>query len=264
MKSSVITALFCASGIFAAPFTEQRRQRRAVRDRRTLRPQNVTTAPAKIDSGNAVNVEYSSNWAGAVLIGNGYTRVSGQIVVPNAQLPQGGDAGQQYAASAWVGIDGDTCGSAILQTGIDSLIQNGQQTFDAWYEWFPDYSYNFDGFDIGAGDTIEMTVEAYSSASGVATLTNYRTGQTVSHSFDGQGGNALCQTNAEWIVEDFSVGGGLVPFADFGSVTFTGVSAISNGAEVDSSGSTIFDINQDGRVLTDCSAGGDTVTCRYV
>ncbi|KAF4500527.1 glycosyl hydrolase family 43 [Fusarium agapanthi] len=39
------------------------------------------------------------------------------------------------AASAWVGIDGDTCQTAILQTGI-SFYADG--SFDAWYEWIPD------------------------------------------------------------------------------------------------------------------------------
>ena len=35
-----------------------------------------------------------------------------------------------HAASAWVGIDDDTSGSAILQTGIDSKVTDGEVSYD--------------------------------------------------------------------------------------------------------------------------------------
>ena len=43
----------------------------------------------------------------------------------------------------------------------------------------------------------------------------------------------LCGENAEWIVEDYEEGSSLIPFANFGTVTFTGVVATT------SSGSTV-------------------------
>lgn len=46
----------------------------------------------------------------------------------------------QYAASAWVGIDGDTADNSILQTGVDFYAEGGEVGFDAWYEWYPDYA----------------------------------------------------------------------------------------------------------------------------
>ena len=51
------------------------------------------------------------------------------FTVPDPKFPSGADSGM-YAASAWVGIDGDTCGNAILQTGIDFTIDNGQVSYD--------------------------------------------------------------------------------------------------------------------------------------
>ena len=257
--STILAGLTCASTILAAPFTEHRRARRAERAARRSLPRNVSRAASADD-----NVQYDSNWAGAVLVGTGYTSVSGSVVVPTAIEPAGGLAGTQYAATAWVGIDGDTCSSAILQTGVDFFVQDGVPSFDAWYEWFPDYSYTFDGFAVNAGDTIDMNVVATSGTAGTATLTNQNTGQTVSHSFNGNVQGSLCQTNAEWIVEDFSQGNSLVPFADFQTVTFTGANAVSNGATVDATGSTIVDIKQNNQVLTSCSASGDQVTCSYV
>ena len=67
-----------------------------------------------------------------------------------------------------------------------------------------------------------VTVFASSKTGGKATITNHRTGVQVSHTFAGQ--PALCEYDAEWIVEDFS-SGGLVPFANFGKVAFTNAKA---------------------------------------
>ncbi|POR39506.1 Aspergillopepsin-2 [Tolypocladium paradoxum] len=198
--------------------------------------------------------EYSNNWAGAVQIGNGFTKVEGTITVPQVS----GDS--NAAASAWVGIDGDTCSTAILQTGVSFY---GDGSFDAWYEWIPDYSHSFTDFQFGVGDQIKMSVDASSKTSGVAVLENLRTGQKVSHTFTNPP-STLCETNAEWIVEDFQMGGQLVPFANFGSVTFTDASASGSSGTVTPSGATIIDIqDQSGNILTDCGTSGNDLTCKY-
>ena len=133
----------------------------------------------------------------------------------------------------------------------------------AWYEWFPDYAYDFTGISFKAGEEIEVTVTASSKTSGKATITNKSSGKTVSHTFSGQ--PALCEFDAEWIVEDFSSGGGLVPFANFGKVEFTGAKAGTNsGASVGPSGANLFDIQQNNKVLTSASTGSNSVTVAYV
>ncbi len=215
-------------------------------------------------SGGAAPVSYSSNWAGAVLVGSGYTSVVGTIKVPVPRAPQGGDASTTYSTSAWVGLDGDTCQTSILQTGVDFTISGGVVSYDAWYEWFPDYAYNFADFLISAGDEIRMTANASSTTSGSVTLENLTTLQQVSHAFSAQSA-ALCETNAEWIVEDYEENGALVPFANFGSVTFSDCSVgTTAGKAADVSGSEILDIKQNSKVLTDCSTSGtSTVTCQY-
>ncbi|AEO63648.1 uncharacterized protein THITE_2109181 [Thermothielavioides terrestris NRRL 8126] len=203
---------------------------------------------------NTTYPEYSSNWAGAVQIGTGFTFVTGTITVPSVYN------GNPYsAASAWVGIDGDTCQTAILQTGVSFY---GDGSYDAWYEWIPDYSYSFSGFGLRAGDEIRMTVDATSKTTGVATLENLSTGAKVSHTFRNTP-STLCETNAEWIVEDFESGGSLVPFADFGTVTFTDAYATGSGGQVTPQGATIIDIRQSGRVLTNCGTSGADLTCTY-
>lgn len=92
---------------------------------------------------------------------------------------------------------------------------------------------------------------------------NVSKGQTVTHTFSGQSA-ALQELNAEWIVEDFSSNGGLVPFANFGTVTFTGASATGSSGTVTPAGASILDIKQNGQVLTSVSSSGSSVTISYV
>jgi hypothetical protein len=56
-----------------------------------------------------------------------WTAVTATFVIPTPSAP----SGQSTAyASAWVGIDGDTCGSAILQTGVDFNVESGKVSYD--------------------------------------------------------------------------------------------------------------------------------------
>ncbi|KAK3682394.1 acid proteinase [Podospora appendiculata] len=276
LTSFICAAIFSASAVIALPtelgdgVTLVRREprmnaRRAARGRKT-NPNIPAASDASIDAiTNNTNINYSTNWAGAVLIGTGYKSVTATIIVPTPKKPSGGSSSTQYAASAWVGIDGDTCQTAILQGGVDFYVQGTTVSFDAWYEWYPDYAYTFSGFPISAGDSITMTVTASSTSAGSVKLTNNTKNKSVTHSFSGET-KKLCETNAEFIVEDFEENGSLVPFANFGAVTFSGASVTTtSGTTVGVSGATIFDIKQNNVVLTDCSvSGSSTVTCTYV
>ncbi|KAI0628022.1 aspergillopepsin [Trametes polyzona] len=264
--AALICQVLLATATFAIPTSRERLAQRVARRAASAhlshpkRPS--TTAVTEIDSlSNVTHPEFSTNWAGAVLIANTatYKSVTGTFTVPTPREPSGGSG--THSASAWVGIDGDTCGSAILQTGVDFTISGNSVSFDAWYEWFPDFAHDFSGFRISPGNQITATVTASSRTGGTATLINHSTGQQVSHSFSGQ--PALCQENAEWIVEDFEEGGGLVPLANWGTVTFTGASAGTGSGSVGPSGATIIDMEQNGRQLTSVSASGSSVTVTY-
>ena len=108
--AAAASTLLLVGSAVAAPGTAMRAERhqKRVASGRKGNPLNRVEAPA--DSHKS-NVEYSSNWAGAILIGTGYTSVTGTFTAPTPSTAGSG--------SAWVGIDGDTCTTAILQTGID-------------------------------------------------------------------------------------------------------------------------------------------------
>ncbi|KAK8193194.1 peptidase A4 family-domain-containing protein [Phyllosticta capitalensis] len=224
----------------------------------------TTNAPTKTE------VEYSSNWAGAVIEeppSGTFTAVSGKFTVPTPSVPSGSSGSGEYAsASAWVGIDGDTYGNAILQTGVDFYAtSSGSYSFDCWYEWYPDYAYDFSGIEISAGDVVTVSVTSSSSSAGTAVIENETTGQSVSKSLTAPESSAtLGGQNAEWIVEDFESNGSLVSFADFGSVTFTDATAkTSTGNTYDPSDATVIDIEQGSTVLTSVSISSDEVTVTY-
>lgn len=89
--TSVFTALLCAEAAFGARLTEKRRESREARKlaRRSSETGAVRSTQPKITSENFIegvtnqsNVEYSTNWAGAVLIGTGYTEVTATVTVP--------------------------------------------------------------------------------------------------------------------------------------------------------------------------------------
>ena len=132
----------------------------------------------------------------------------------------------------------------------------------AWYEWYPDYAYDFSGISFSAGDSVQVTVTATSTKAGTAKIENLTTGKTVTKSITSS--YALCEQDAEWIVEDFEENGGLVAFADFGTVTFTGASAGKSSGSSGPSGATIIDIEQNSKVLTSVSTSSSSVTVEYV
>ncbi|KAM6491226.1 Peptidase A4 family domain containing protein [Amanita muscaria] len=197
---------------------------------------------------NTSNVAYTPNWAGAVwnsYPANTFSKVTGTFTVPTPSAPNGD-------AAVWVGIDGDTCKTAILQTGINMYYQSGAISYTSWYEWFPDHTYRYSNpITIRAGDIIRLTVIASSPTSGRTIIDNLTTGQSESQSLS-HPSHPLCLQNAEWIVEDFNlVDGSVTPFCNFGTVTFSSASAyLHNGKVISPSGAVQVNIKQQGKVLT--------------
>lgn len=266
--SPIIGALLLTTSVLAAPLTAQRQALHARRQadralgRGSSRPLKPGTADILYVNGTTKE-EFSANWAGAVLIGNGYNHVTGEITVPVPKPPRGANDATSYCASAWVGIDGDTCNTAILQTGIDICVKAGVVSSSAWYEWFPDYSHDFTDIRISTGDVVKITVDATSISSGSAIIENKSTGISVTHQFPYAIGADLCEFNAEWIVEDFSVNSGLAPFCNFGTVVFTNPLASAGGSSFGPSSAVVMDIYQE-KVLTTSSVTNSSVTISYL
>ncbi|KAJ7494332.1 peptidase A4 family-domain-containing protein [Mycena galericulata] len=264
--ASLLSYALLATTAFALPRSslESRVARRAGRHSAPRAP-GVSSVKQVGGPSNTTHAELSTNWAGASFESPAGTfkSVTGTFVVPTPSAPSGSSSRGSFAASAWVGIDGDTCGTAILQTGIDFNVDNGRVSYDAWYEYFPADATDFSGISISAGNTIKLTATASSTTAGTVTIENVSTGVTVSKALKSSA--KLCLENAEWIVEDFEENGGLVPFANFGTVTFTDAEATTqSGTTEGPTGAVIIDLeSSSGTVLTSVSTSSTSVTVTY-
>lgn len=101
-----------------------------------------------------------------------------------------------------------------------------------------------------------------------AVIKNTTKGKSVTHTFTGQTGD-LCQTNAEWIVEDYTQTTGstesLVPLVDWGTITFTNAHATTSSGTVSPAKAVIVDLtSSDGdTVLSDVTVSSSEVVVTY-
>lgn len=265
--TTAIFSAILASGVVAAPRSglAERLQARGALSRGSLpahkfdHSDNENSVLLKEGSSSA-DVQYSKNWAGVVRenppASGTYTAVSATFTVPDPTATD--NSGDMQAVSAWVGIDGDTYTQAILQTGVDSYIQNGEKSYDAWYEWYPNVAENFD-LGVSAGDVIVARVESSSPSKGVAIIENKSSGKTATKTLSAPSSSAtLGGQNAEWIVEDFNSGNTMVPLVNFGKVTFTGAQAKTQDGDYGVNNAETLDIQQNNKVLAHVNIESDT------
>lgn len=171
----------------------------------------------------------SGNWSGYAAVSsltraavNSVTNVQGTWTVPTLT----GTAGNTYS-SIWVGIDGYSSGS-VEQIGTEQdWTASGQQNF-AWFEMYPSGAYEIIGFPVHNGDHIGAEVLYQGGGNFQLTMVNYTENvHTVipnryTKSFFAK------RSSAEWIVEAPSARTGVLPLADFGTVTFTNCTATIN------------------------------------
>ncbi len=156
----------------------------------------------------------SQNWAGYVVRASAgsVADVKGSWVVPAIQGPcPSTDAFSAF----WVGIDG-LGSTTVEQTGTDSDCVKGAPLYDAWYEFFPATAHTRSSVPVHPGDAISAEVR-YSGGSFTVTLADLTTAASFSKSMQDSGAQRL---SAEWIAEAPSSGGGVLPLADFGTVSF--------------------------------------------
>jgi hypothetical protein len=191
-------------------------------------------SPAKIKSGT---VAKSTNWAGYAVSAPGVTfsDVVGSWVQPAVVCP----TNAQQDSSFWVGIDGYAKGSkTVEQIGTDSDCDKGNKkkktggpTYYAWWEMYPGASNTItttasNPDPVLPGDSMTAQVSA-SGTSFTLSLTDNTRGWNFTTT---QSSTTAPQSSAEWIAEapSGSNGGASVKLADFGSVTFSGLSVTAS------------------------------------
>jgi Peptidase A4 family len=165
----------------------------------------------------------STNWSGYAVTGSRYTSVSASWTEPTVSC----SGGTAYS-SFWVGLDGDTSGT-VEQTGTDADCSGSTPQYYAWYEMYPKFPTNLSG-TVRPGDN--MTASVTTNGSGSFTLTISDTTQRWTNTTNARLKRAAL-ASAEVIAEAPSSSGGVLPLANFGSVSFSNAKA--NGALLTSS-----------------------------
>lgn len=156
----------------------------------------------------------STNWGGYAVTGaaGSVSFVGGSWTVPAVSCPK---RGTSYVAF-WVGIDGYSS-STVEQTGTLAQCSNGVATYSAWYEFYPSSMHTISALPIRSGDVITAQVQFTSGSTFVTTITDTTTAKTSSTTASVASAQ---RSSAEWIAEAPSSNSGVLPLANFGTVSF--------------------------------------------
>jgi hypothetical protein len=164
----------------------------------------------------------SSNWGGWDNTGGTYTSDSASWVQPAVTCSRK----ETSYSSFWVGLDGDGSNS-VEQTGSEADCNHGTAVYSSWYEFYPAYPVNYAN-TVRPGDHFSASV-TYSG--GKYTLVLSDGTQGWSHTTTGTAPSGL-NASAEVIAEAPSSNRGVLPLANFGTMSFT--NATVNGATLGS------------------------------
>jgi hypothetical protein len=181
-----------------------------------------TAASVRHDPNHRITRSTSTNWSGYAVTGSRFTSVSASWTEPTVTC-----SGTAYS-SFWVGLDGDTS-NTVEQTGTDADCSGSTPQYYAWYEMYPKFPVNLSG-TVRPGDHLNASVTT--DGRGGFTLTISDTTQGWTNTTNARLKSAKL-ASAEVIAEAPSSSGGVLPLANFGTVSFG--NATANGALLTSS-----------------------------
>lgn len=163
----------------------------------------------------AVKEWTSRNWSGYAVTGTGFTSVTGNWHVPQAQAPT---KKRHYRrgtfSSSWVGIDGYN-NSSLIQAGTEQDWLNGHAFYRAWWEILPAPETPIRSLAVNPGDGITVSI-----TQGAPDWTITVTDTTTNRSFTTTQLYVGPMTSAEWIQEAPTIGRHVVTLTPDSTVVF--------------------------------------------
>ncbi len=224
----------------------------------TIHLVGARSASAQARAAGISNQAESTNWSGYAAATGTYTSVAASWTQPAGKCTRA----DQYAAF-WVGLDGYSS-SSVEQTGSEVDCVGGSAEYYAWYEMYPGPSANYSN-TARAGDRFNASVTY--EGNDEFSLYIADTTQGWSHITVASLAGAA-RSSAEVIVEApcCTAGGGILPLADFGTVSVTRSTA--NGAALGNAGGVteITMIDNQGRDKASVSSlgGGENFTATWI
>lgn len=169
----------------------------------------------------------STNWSGYAATGaNGaFSTVAASWTEPKATCTSGGHRRSAQYAAFWVGLDGYNS-SSVEQTGTDSDCTGTTPDYYGWYEMYPAAPVYFTN-TVKPGDSISASVTFSGTDTYTLVLKDSTQGWTQTTAKNQAG---LARSSAEVITEAPSSNKGVLPLADFGTVTYG--SSTANGTSL--------------------------------
>jgi hypothetical protein len=173
---------------------------------------------------NSTTTADSTNWSGYALSGtNGtFTSVSANWTEPAASCSgNSGGGGRHHSGSSdqyaafWVGLDG-YANQTVEQTGTDSDCDGTTPDYYGWYEMYPASPVYFTN-TVAAGDSMSGSVTFSGTETYTLVLTDNTQGWTQTITVNKSG---LARASAEAITEAPSSNSGVLPLADFGTISY--------------------------------------------
>jgi Peptidase A4 family len=159
----------------------------------------------------------SSNWSGYAASGGTFTSVTATWTVPTVSASSSG------ADATWVGIGG-LSSRDLIQAGTQAMVDGSGVTYTSWIEMLPQSSRDVP-LSISAGDSVTVSITQQGGNDWLIAMKNNTTGGTYNVTVQYSSSNS----SAEWVEEAPSVGRGLISLDQFGTVQFSGASAVRDG-----------------------------------
>jgi hypothetical protein len=158
----------------------------------------------------------SQNWAGYASAGRPGTFTS---VAASWTEPAVTCTGADTFASFWAGLDGDGT-STVEQAGTEADCDGGSATYQGWFEMFPAAPVFYDN-PVKPGDAMSASVVASSGGEFTLTLTDSTQGWNQATTQT----SATAQLGSAEVITEAPSSGTILPLSDFGTVSFTDVTA---------------------------------------
>jgi hypothetical protein len=207
------------------------------------------------------------SWAGYSISQTFNAKLEITSIAASWRVPQINDSSTDGYSSAWIGIGGQN-DKTLIQVGTEHDLQNGRETYSAWYETLPAFSVTIPTLNPNPGDSISASITLTDSISNTWSI--QLTDNTNGRSFTKNIVYSSSRASGEWIVERPSINNQISALCDFGTVTFSNCQINAN-AVLGSIGNFTFSkvqmINQQGLELASASrlsADGSSFSVTYL
>jgi hypothetical protein len=182
------------------------------------------TQPTAVPTMAADGQDTSRNWSGYAASGAAYSGISGTWTVPQVAASNGASG----VGATWVGIGGVKTRD-LIQAGTEDSGSGRQNEYQAWIEMLPAASQQIP-LAVVPGDSITVSIDEQAAETQKWQI-------VVSNNTSGKSYRTLVsytssRSSVEWIEEAPSSQKGILPIDNFGSVSFSGATAIQNGDQV--------------------------------